>query len=426
MQLIRESSNKTVWSEKTKYVESIYNISVTHNGKTGIFNAATGAVVIVDSDVITFLPLDQMMVLIENGFFVPEGMQEFEHYISQITISEKKRPDYFTIIPTTACNARCFYCYEDNYCKHTMNDDTIQAIIRYLEQHLEHDASCVLDWYGGEPLLCIKQIDKIISVLKEKGILLKRWSSSITTNGTLLSSDVVDHLVQDWHLKTAHITIDGTEEEHNKRKRVDLKDGESAYQKTYNGVYKLLSADVYVNLRIHIDRNNRGSLTEIVKELSELFRFENLHLFPTFLFPPEHHMPDNYITEAEKEGLFYDVFKAILASNYQTSLKDMFPYPRFSGCFATKPNTVVIAPDGSLHSCVQGFDNNGQITTNGLTRFQHALESCSKCEYLPICLGGCLYNRSLTHSVRTPCVRNRYTVKPLLKLLIEANVKEGE
>lgn len=421
MQIVRESNQKTVWSEISNYVESFYNISVNHNGKIGIFNAATGAVAIMDSDELTSLSPDQMLHLVENGFLIPEGMQEFEYYISKISILKKKKPDYFTIIPTTACNAKCFYCYEESYCKKTIDDNSIHTIIEYLRKQLEHDAACVLDWYGGEPLLCIKQIDQIISVLKKDELLLNRWSSSITTNGTLLSSDVVNHLVKDWHLKTAHITIDGTEDEHNKRKLVALKPGESAYQKTYNGVYELLSAGVYVNLRIHLDRNNKGSFKEMLQELSGLFHFENLHLFPTFLFPPEHKMPDNYIKDSEKEELFYNVFKTLLESDYRISLRDMFPYPRLNGCFATKPNTIVIAPDGSLHSCVQDFDINYHVETNKFCDFRYALDYCRECKYLPICLGGCLYNRNIEHTVRTPCVRNRFVIKPMLKLLLDNN-----
>lgn len=419
MQLVRESNQKTVWSESTKYVESIYNISVTLNGEIGVFNAASGAVAIMDSEEIRSLSLNQIMCMVENGFLIPEGRQEYEYYISKVAISKKKKPDYFTIIPTTACNARCFYCYEESYCRYTINNNTIPAIVNYLQQQLQYDAACVLDWYGGEPLLCMKQIDQIISVLKEKKILLDRWSSSITTNGTLLSRDVVNHLVQDWHLKTAHITIDGTEEEHNKRKHVALNPGESAFQKTYDGVYELLSAGVYVNLRIHLDRDNKGSFAEMLQELSGLFHFANLHLFPTFLFPPEHQMPDNYIKDVEKEDLFYDVFKALLESEYRISLKDMFPYPRLNGCFATKPNTIIIAPDGSHHTCVQDFDFNHRIEANKFSDFRYALDYCRECEYLPICLGGCLYNRNLKHTVRTPCVRNRFVIKPLLRLLLE-------
>lgn len=425
MQLVRESMDKAVWSERINYAESIYNISVNENGKWAIFNSASGAVAIMDSDIVANLSIKEKMCLVENGFLVPYATQEYDRYIAKVNISDKKRPDFFTIIPSTACNAQCFYCYEEDYCKQTIDDDTLDRIINYLSQHLDDNAECVLDWYGGEPLLCVNQIDRIISKLRERGKLIDRWSSSITTNGTLLSKKNIAHLVRDWRLATAHITIDGTEKDHNLRKNVAL-NGESAFRKTLSGIYELLSEGVYVNLRIHLDHLNKASFPDILQELSVLFQFEKLHLFPTFLFPPEYNMPENYIKDSEKEELFYGVFKSLLASNYKADLRDMFPYPRRRGCFATKPNTLVIAPDGGIHACVQDFNTSDMTDNCKYSDFRYALVACKECAYLPICLGGCLYNRNLNSTVRTPCVRNRYIIKPLLKLLLEhsANLTE--
>lgn len=417
--------DKAHWSEETNYSESMYNISVNSNGKRAIFNSASGAIAIIDSGIVTNLPTKDKICLVENGFLVPFATPEYDRYITKVKISDKGKTDFFTIIPTTVCNAQCFYCYEEDYCKQTVDDDTIDRIINYLSQHLDDNAECVLDWYGGEPLLCVNQINRIVSALIERGKLVDRWSSSITTNGTLLSKNIVAHLVREWHLATAHITIDGTEKEHNLRKNVAL-NGESAFQKTFSGIYELLSAGVYVNLRIHLDHLNKDSFPDILQELSVLFQFEKLHLFPTFLFPSEYDMPENYIKDSEKEDLFYDIFKSLLTSNYKADLKDMFPHPRYSGCFAAKPNTLVIAPNGSIHACVQDFNTSEMTDHSKYGDFRYALENCKECAYLPICLGGCLYNRNLNRTVRTPCVRNRYIIKPLLKLLLEhsANLTE--
>lgn len=418
MFLLREGKEKSKWNANTQYVYSKYNISESLNKKSALFNSASGAIAVMDSLNILDQSDDDMIRLVENGFLVPNGVSEYDNYIHRINISDKKKPTFFTIIPTTACNARCFYCYEENYCKQTVDDNTLINIIDYLGNQLDHDADCVLDWYGGEPLLCVKQIDTIVDELKRQGKLVKRWRSSITTNGTLLSQDLVYHIVNDWHLESAHITIDGTEEEHNRRKNIADNNG-SAFKRTYNGIYYLLSAGVYVNLRIHIDHNNRYAFSEVLDELSDLFKFEKLHLFPTFLFPPEYNMAANYIKDSEKEDLFYDVFKALLASDYKTTLSELFPFPKGSGCFATKPNTVVIAQDGSIHACVQNFEKTNNVSESVFSNFMYALESCKDCTFLPICLGGCLYNRNLKNTVRTPCVRNRYVVKPLLRILLE-------
>lgn len=173
------------------------------------------------------------------------------------------------------------------------------------------------------------------------------------------------------------------------------------------------------NLRIHLDNNNKDDFSDIIKSIEPFFAFQNFHLFPTYLFPSEFCMTDSYICDDEKEKLFYDIFKILNKAGY-SNLIDSFPYPKTCGCFATKSNTVVIAPNGSLHSCVQEFLNpEDWINDEKFFEYPSSVESCKECTYFPICLGGCIHNRYLRGTVRTPCVRNRYIIKPLLQLISE-------
>lgn len=422
MKLVREGIKRIELDNVTQFKESKYNISLSFNDKTAIFNAASGSVVVLcNSELIAGgLPFDNER-LIQNGFIVPAEMDEFSEFISEIKIAHKGTPSYFTIIPTTACNARCFYCYEDGYCKQSFDEKIIAKVINYLSENINPNSKCILDWFGGEPLLAHHVIDEIIDSLKKKNKLQNNWASSITTNGTLFSKQLINHAISDWHLESAHITIDGTKNDHNKRKNVRSYEI-NAFQRTVNCIKELLQSGVYVNLRIHLDNDNKDSFCFILEEISELFSFGNLHLFPTYLFPPENKMPENYITDDKKEELFYKVFDSLLESGYTVNIEELFPMPKKGGCFATKDNTIVIAPDGSLHSCVQDFTPTDEHASTKYSDYGYALKECRECSYLPICLGGCLYNRNLVNTVRTPCVRNRFTVIPLLKLIIERNV----
>jgi radical SAM protein with 4Fe4S-binding SPASM domain len=422
MKLVREGRKVTGLDNIKQLKESKYNISLSFNEKTAVFNTASGSIVVLcNSELIAgALPFDNE-ILMHNGFIVPAEFDEFSRFTSEIKIAHKGIPSYFTIIPTTACNAKCFYCYEDDYCKQSFNKKTVADVINYLCDNIDPSSKCVLDWFGGEPLLAYHAIDDIIDSLKSKNKLQNNWTSSITTNGTLFSKDLIHHAVKDWNLQSAHLTIDGTEEDHNRRKNVRLYEN-TAFKRTLECIKELLQSGVYVNLRIHLDRNNRNNFDNILDEISELFSFSNLHLFPTFLFPPESEMPENYITDNEKEDLFYNVFASLLRSGYAVNIEELFPMPKSEGCFATKDNTVVIAPDGSLHSCVQDFTSASVHMNTKYSNYSYALEECKECSYLPICLGGCLYNRNLENTVRTPCVRNRFIIVPLLKLLIERTI----
>ena len=421
MRILRESQNKEPWVPEERYQLSYYNISEQNDKNTVIYNSASGAVAIMDT--VSFenqnFNSDVEQKLVENGFLVPRGMDEFEKYLAKLHFSKKKKPNFFTIIPTTGCNAHCFYCYEEGYCRQTINPASHKRIVDYLLTQIVDTKEFVLDWYGGEPLLCVQEIDHIIQDL-EKGINLsqKEWVSSITTNATLFTPELVNHAVTCWHLDSAHITIDGIEKEHNLRKNVSLH-GESAFAKTMAAIHLLLEAGVYVNLRIHLDNNNRDSFPEIMQAISEFFQYDRFHSFPTFLFPPAFEMAETYIIDAQKEHLFYEVFRNMLDSSYSLTLLEAFPEPKIQNCFATKSNTIVIAPDASLHSCVQEFSDYGN--DQKFEEYSVYCLKCKNCQYFPICLGGCIHNRSLSNTVRTPCVRNKFIIHPLLKILLEEN-----
>ena len=211
MQIVRKGATNYDWDTTTEYVASMYNISITRSGRTAIFNSASGAVIVIDgANINNTIDKYTKKTLVENGLLVPSGENEFLEYLSKIKISDKKKPTYFTIIPTTACNARCFYCYEEDYKKQTFNSQTINKVIDLIAQYIDGEKECVLDWYGGEPLLSRSAIDRIINELKRRGKLGSRWSSSITTNGILFSDEMVNHAAAEWNLQSAFITIDGT------------------------------------------------------------------------------------------------------------------------------------------------------------------------------------------------------------------------
>ena len=218
--------------------------------------------------------------------------------------------------------------------------------------------------------------------------------------------------------KCSYITIDGTEEDHNFRKNVFL-GGKSAFAETYKAITFLLKAGVYVNLRIHLDNQNKNSFPKIVRSINEFFEFDNFHLFPTFLFPPEFSMEENYIKDSQKEELFYNVFSVLKESSYKQTIVESFPWPKIQNCFATKENTIVISPDGSLHSCVQEFLSDDLNSNDKFCNYSQYCKECKNCKFFPICLGGCIHNRSIKGTVRTPCVRNKFVVHPLLQLLVE-------
>lgn len=64
-----------------------------------------------------------------------------------------------TIAPTSNCNFRCPYCYEkENLGNDYMSDEIQEKIYKFVEDWSDSINLLSIDWYGGEPLLAMKQI----------------------------------------------------------------------------------------------------------------------------------------------------------------------------------------------------------------------------------------------------------------------------
>ena len=353
--------------------------------------------------------------LITNGFLVPVNVDEISSVINSIKGCKVENPTHFTIIPTTSCNARCFYCYEECYKKETMSEKTISNLSKYIVSNISNEF--ILDLYGGEPLLCVEMIDKLINQIKNSVDLYKlNWYSVITTNASLFSPELVDHVVDEWNLKVAHITIDGNESEHNIRKNIK---GINSFRQTKRSILMLLKKNVYVNLRIHLDKNNYLSLESIFSEIKEFFKYENFRAFPTYLFPPENNDDSSqYFKDSEKEELFSFVFKTMLELGLIDNLVQLLPVPKNTSCSAMNSKQIVIAPDGSFHRCVQEFSGNDFCSDEKFLSIS-IQDMCVICKDLPICLGGCRHNYEKKGTM--PCMRSHYIIMPLLKLLLGQN-----
>ena len=100
-------------------------------------------------------------------FLVEDGYDEVERYLLVLEVMKtlEKQKDgiwKYTILPTTACNARCFYCYENDWIPVTMTERTADAVVDFILR-TKQEGRIQLDWFGGEPLYNIPAIDTITS-----------------------------------------------------------------------------------------------------------------------------------------------------------------------------------------------------------------------------------------------------------------------
>ncbi|SFU40393.1 uncharacterized protein SAMN04487886_10201 [Clostridium sp. DSM 8431] len=136
------------------------------------------------------------------------------------------------------CNFRCEYCpYSGGYINRShsnkrMDLSTALKGIDFFISHSKNSKLLAIGFYGGEPLIEFDLIKKCIKYAEEKSE-GKDVRFIITTNGSLLSKDVVEFLSK--HNVDLTISLDGPEEIHDIHRKLAL-NNKGSFNKVINNV----------------------------------------------------------------------------------------------------------------------------------------------------------------------------------------------
>ncbi len=339
-----------------------------------------------------------MQKLIEHHFLVPCDYDEKKAvYSLRKIINLAKSPKEitgYTILPTTGCNARCFYCYEANFKHITMTEQTANDVVKFIIAHCGEEKSVSLSWFGGEPTLCADRIAQICNALKDNDI---KYSSSMISNGYLFDEAMVKAAVDIWNLKNIQITLDGTEDIYNKTKAyVGVKT--SAFKRVLDNIGLLADNNIRVSIRMNLDKHNAENLRELISLLVERFKDKKniaayVHpLFDDCGFDPVKHTEDDRLqliniqtelnTFISDNGLYFEAKGAL------PSLKPNY-------CMADNDASVIIQPNGKLTKCehTDDADSVGDIYS-GITDKENRAswretieyDDCNDCVLFPKCV----------------------------------------
>ena len=299
----------------------------------------------------------------------------------------------YTIMTTTDCNARCFYCYELGQPRIPMSEDTAIQTADYIVKHSKGEKVSI-QWFGGEPLYNKPVISLICRRLHDAGI---DYQSTMISNGYLLDDATIIEAKNLWHLKKVQITLDGTEQTYNRCKAYIYKNV-NAYRRVISNIHRLQDADIRISIRLNIDMHNAVNLQELADELHREFSNpKGISVYLHALF--EEAKGSKAIHDDEKRKYVFNQINDI-----ESQLKD-YGFTRPSGlnrkiktnrCMADSDSSVLIVPNGHIGKCEHYSDDHfvGQISHEGwdtqmISDFRETrdeIEACASCFNYPDCI----------------------------------------
>lgn len=361
-----------------------------------LYNNMTKELLLLDPDEADTLPAREE--LFRRWFLVPEDFNESQALDSISSLSrqmyaQSKHGSSYVILPTTGCNARCFYCFEKGIETVDMTEETALAVSDFICRNTP-DRKAKLKWFGGEPLFRMAPIDLICRRLKDSGI---AFTSSITTNGFLLTPDILGKAKELWNTENVQITLDGTAAVYNRVKNYIYPDID-AFQTVLRNVEALSSSGISLQIRLNIDKHNFEDLSALIRCLSETLKDKSrvfVYLAP--LYEQDSGFRNNR-TDEERIALFDRISELetlIRLEGFPPAPRNHVITYRCFSCCADNPYSVVISPDGRLyrcehiHSCspVGSVFNPDDSTSSGKWDEYCPLDSeeCNSCPMKPSC-----------------------------------------
>ena len=298
--------------------------------------------------------------LYEEYFLVPENSPESRTYLElkDVLALKEERPKGFThfvILPTSACNARCFYCYERGMRYQKMSAETVEDTLRFILRHKPENAKKIhIHWFGGEPMCAPDNIDRICAGLTEAGI---AFSAEMTSNGSLFTRETAEKAAQVWKIGEIQITLDGMAEEYARRKQY-ASAPERPFETVIRNMHLLIAAGIRVTVRLNTDENNLEEIARAAEYLGEEFTGEEkkkLRVYAHSLYALSGEGPEACPAGAGSDALeerVAEINEEILRRGLaRRDLSALFTLKTLYCMAAAPENSVVIDAAGQLYAC---------------------------------------------------------------------------
>ncbi len=437
----------------------IVQTKVPESSKVILFSTRTSSVLVVDESTMKLLENKEfhhienrdLKKLTESKIIIHENEQEIDKVLKLNNIfNENEDTISFTIQPTANCQLGCHYCGQ-NHVKKNIDDDTIMLAIKRVRSIIKKNnyKKLVVTWYGGEPLLAIKQIEtyskELFKICAEFNL---KYEADIITNGLILKPHIYKKLLE-LNVSLYQITVDGTEETHDKRRIT--KKGAATFNIIYNNLVRFAKDELYkkynakVNLRINIDRSN----VEYVDSLIDRIYTEGILHDIVMTFAPVEDWGGN---EADKNSLSFQEFAEYEIQWYIKLIQlgktnfEFIPGLVSSACMVSTENSEVFDAYGNIYACyeysytdkytsdplcsegtLQTIDNDVKKSPSAIRNFKNTVvdkkySNCIECIYFPVCNGACP-KQWMNGKIACPSFKFNMEDKLLLNYYVHANAQ---
>lgn len=304
-------------------------------------------------------------------------------------------------ILTENCNLRCVYCCEQH--KQTrMSIELQDQIVRFVEENI-HKYKCLkVEWFGGEPLLCMDIIEylskKFIEICNKHKV---QYFAVTSTNGFLLNAQRIKKL-KNLRVLAYQVTVDGLRETHDNQRM----------QANGNGSWNI----IINNLRDIRDNFKSNLISLIIRTNVTYPIYQNIDRYMDFLmdeFGSDRRFSFLWrIAEdwgnIEEENLeilcgtkeYSDVIMLAAEKGLRNRYLSGTLKPGARACEATQKNSLIFFPTGIIGKCERDVhpEKSHIGTINDLLREpdkylnitlskEEIPDSCRICSKFTICLG---------------------------------------
>jgi uncharacterized protein len=351
--------------------------------------------------------------LVKGGYLVEDWVDEVE--VLKIRNRTARFQNYglsLTIVPTMKCNLKCAYCYQ-THPNEVMSSEVEDALIGMIRDRLRPQEHLGVTWYGGEPLLRLEQIlgltERIDEICKEKE---SPYAAKIITNGYLLDEQVAQQL-QQAHVVSAQITLDGPREIHDQKR--PLHNGQGTYDRIMANVEALVGGngstekdDQHLNIaiRVNVDKTNFKDVPRLLDDLTRRGLKTKVGVYVAPIKPYTDvcsSVGGSCFSNQEYTTAEVDLYRLFLSKGFRVA---KYPVVHAAYCMADScKKAFVVGPGGEFYGCWSdvGSTNTigcllgeqaGQLTprlVEYLSWDPFERQECRECDILPVCMGGCPY-----------------------------------